>query len=34
MGPMGFKVKYVHNDDLYTKKVKNDYQTIINSRFK
>lgn len=34
MGPKGFKVQYIHDGKLYTKKVKNDYQEIINSNFK
>jgi len=34
MGPKGFKVKYITNGELYTKKVKEDYKNIINSNFK
>ncbi len=29
-----FKVKYIHNGELYTSKVKADYQKIVNSNFK
>ena len=34
MGPKGFKVKYIHKGQLYTKKVKEDYHSIVNSIFK
>ena len=30
----GSKIKYVHNGQLYTNKVKEDYSSIINSSFK
>ena len=28
------KVKYIHNGELYSKKIKKDYYDIINSEFK
>jgi hypothetical protein len=34
MGPKGFKVNYFYQGKMYTKKIKEDYNTIINSSFK
>lgn len=34
LGPKGFKVRYIHQGQLYTNKVKEDYTHIINSQFK